>query len=159
MTNDGSGGSQADPVGDGPLWSGRFAKPPAPEAHALSTSLGFDVRLAAQDVRASIAHVEALRGAGLLSDTDAAALAEGLAAIGGEIADGTYRFGPADEDVHSAIERGVTDRLGDLGARLHAGRSRNDLVVTDVRLWLLDAHKRISGTHDAADPHARRSGR
>ena len=129
---------------DGPLWSGRFAKPPAPEAHALSMSLGFDVRLAAQDVRASIAHVEALREAGLLSDPDAAALVEGLAAIGAEIADGTFPFDPADEDVHSAIERGVTDRLGDLGARLHAGRSRNDLVVTDVRLWLLDARKRIT---------------
>jgi argininosuccinate lyase len=63
--------------------------------------------------------------------------------VGAEIAGRTFEFHPADEDVHSAIERGVTDRLGELGERLHAGRSRNDLVMTDLRLWLLDAHGRI----------------
>jgi argininosuccinate lyase len=132
------------PPGGEPLWGGRFAKPPAPEAHNLSVSLGFDVRLAAHDVRASLAHVEALRVAGLLSPGDAAVLAGALRDVGAEIAAGTFSFDPADEDVHSAIERGVIQRLGDLGARLHAGRSRNDLVVTDLRLWLLDAHGRIA---------------
>ena len=76
-----------------------------------------------------------------------------------EIADGTFSFDDADEDVHSAIERGVIDRLGDLGARLHAGRSRNDLVMTDLRLWLLDAHARIrdlaTGLIDVLLAHAR----
>jgi argininosuccinate lyase len=129
----------------GALWAGRFSKPPAPEAHALGRSLGFDVRLAAQDVQASVAHVRALRDAGLLSDEDAAALESALEEVGDAVADGTFAFDDADEDVHSAIERGVTDRLGDLGARLHAGRSRNDLVVTDLRLWVLAAGRRVEG--------------
>ncbi len=128
---------------DRPLWSGRFAEPPAAEAAALGRSLGFDLRLAPHDVRASIAHVHALEDAGLLSADDADALREALAAVGDEIVAGTFVVHPADEDVHSAIERAVTDRLGDLGARLHAGRSRNDLVMTDLRLWMLERHEHI----------------
>jgi len=130
-------------VTDTPLWSGRFAKPPAPEAEALDRSLGFDVRLAPQDVEASVAHVRALEDAGLVTAEEAGQLEKALREVGAEIASGTFAFHPADEDVHSAIERGVTDRLGDLGAKLHAGRSRNDLVMTDLRLWLLAASSRI----------------
>ena len=131
--------------GDEALWAGRFASPPAPEAHALGRSLHYDVRLAAHDVRAGLAHVGALEAAGLLSGDEAARLAAALREVGVAIADGTFAFADADEDVHSAIERGVTELLGDLGARLHAGRSRNDLVVTDVRLWLLEAGRRLEG--------------
>jgi argininosuccinate lyase len=130
---------------DAPLWGGRFSKSPAPEAQALGRSIGFDVRLAAQDVDASIAHVRGLQDAGLLNQEEATQLEDALAAIGHEIAEGRFAFDDADEDIHSAIERGVTERLGDLGARLHAGRSRNDLVVTDLRLWLLAAGRRIDG--------------
>ena len=125
--------------GSSPLWAGRFSTPPAPEAHALGRSLHFDVRLASVDVDASIAHARALLDAGLLDAAEAASLEEALAAVGDDIAEGRFAFHDADEDIHSAIERGVTDRLGDLGAKLHAGRSRNDLVVTDLRLWLLAA--------------------
>jgi argininosuccinate lyase len=128
-----------------PLWAGRFTSAPAPEALALGRSLSFDVRLAPHDVDASIAQVQGLRDAGLLNDADAAALEEALVAVGHLIVEGAFAFDPADEDVHSAIERGVTDQLGDVGARLHAGRSRNDLVVTDLRLWLLTAGRRIDG--------------
>jgi argininosuccinate lyase len=128
-----------------PLWSGRFTSAPAPEAQALGRSVHFDVRLATHDVDASIAHVHGLEEAGLLTSDDAAALIETLKGVGGQIAEGAFSFDQVDEDVHSAIERGVTDRLGDAGARLHAGRSRNDLVVTDLRLWLLDAGRRIDG--------------
>jgi argininosuccinate lyase len=128
-----------------PLWAGRFSKPPAPEAHALGRSVAFDVRLAAQDVDASTAHVAALAEAGLLTGDEAQALAVGLADVGREIADGTFAFEETDEDVHSAIERSITERLGDLGAKLHTGRSRNDLVVTDLRLWLLAAGRRVDG--------------
>jgi argininosuccinate lyase len=128
-----------------PLWAGRFSKPPAPEARALGRSIAFDVRLAAQDVDASVAHVRALQDAGVLSHDEAATLEDALAGIGHEIAEDRFEFDDADEDIHSAIERGVTERLGDLGARLHAGRSRNDLVVTDLRLWLLAAGRRIDG--------------
>jgi argininosuccinate lyase len=128
-----------------PLWAGRFSATPAPEAAALGGSLGFDVRLASQDVDASIAHVHALRDAALLQDDEASRLESALREVGAAIADGTFVVDPADEDVHSAIERGVSELLGELGARLHAGRSRNDLVVTDLRLWLLSAGRRIAG--------------
>jgi len=127
----------------GALWSGRFAKPPAPQAQALGRSVDVDLRLAPHDVDASIAHVHALQDVGLLSADEAAALADALAAVGRDIREGRLSIDPADEDVHSVVERAVIDRLGDLGARLHAGRSRNDLVVTDLRLWLLAAARRI----------------
>jgi argininosuccinate lyase len=130
---------------DAPLWAGRFTAPPAPAAHALGRSLHVDARLASVDVDASIAHVRALQDAGLLDADEAAALEEALAAVGDDIAEGRFDFHDADEDIHSAIEHGVTDRLGELGAKLHAGRSRNDLVVTDLRLWLLAAGRRIDG--------------
>jgi argininosuccinate lyase len=128
-----------------PLWAGRFSTPPAPEAQALGRSLGFDIRLAPFDVDASVAQVRALHDAGLVSALDAASLVETLLAVKGAIAGGELAFDPSDEDVHSAIERTVTNRLGDVGARLHAGRSRNDLVVTDLRLWLLAAGRRAGG--------------
>jgi len=121
------------------LWSGRFSAPPASEAHALGRSLAFDARLVSQDVEASIAHVRALEDAGLLDAEEAKALEAALADVGHEIAEGRATFDERDEDVHSVVERAVTDRLGDLGAKLHAGRSRNDLVITDLRLWLLAA--------------------
>jgi argininosuccinate lyase len=130
-------------VTDEPLWSGRFAKPAAPQAQGLGRSIGFDVRLAPQDVEASVAHVRALEDAELVTAEEAGQLEKALREVGAQIAAGTFAFNAADEDVHSAIERGVTDRLGDLGAKLHAGRSRNDLVMTDLRLWLLAAAARV----------------
>jgi argininosuccinate lyase len=128
---------------DAPLWAGRFSASPAPEAAALGRSLTFDVRLAPQDVEVSIAHAGSLEDAGILTADEAVQLEKALRKVGEEIAAGTFEFHPSDEDVHSAIERAVTDRLGDVGAKLHAGRSRNDLVMTDLRLWLLAAHRRI----------------
>jgi argininosuccinate lyase len=130
---------------DVPLWAGRFSTPPAPAAHALGRSLGYDVRLAAQDVAASIAHVGALLEAGLLDRDEARRLVESLVEVGADIDAGRLTFDPSDEDVHSVVERAVTERLGQLGAKLHAGRSRNDLVVTDFRLWLLE-HGLVIGT-------------
>jgi argininosuccinate lyase len=127
---------------DEPLWSGRFTKPPAPEAAALGSSIAFDVRLAPQDLEVSVVHVRGLEDAGLVDADEAAALEKALRTVGEQIAAGTFAFAAADEDVHSAIERGVTELLGDAGAKLHSGRSRNDLVVTDLRLWLLAARGR-----------------
>ena len=132
------------------LWDGRFSSPPSPQAEALGRSLGFDVRLAPQDVDASIAHVEALHGAGLLDDEERTRLHEALRAVGEEIAAGTFAFDETDEDVHSAIERAVTERLGEVGAKLHAGRSRNDLVATDLRLWMLASAARVETLLGAA---------
>jgi len=122
---------------DRPLWSGRFSTPPAPQAQALGHSLDVDRVLADEDVRAGTAHVEALREASLLTDDEARQLTDALATVRDAIVEGTFAFDPADEDIHSAIERGVIGSLGDVGAKLHAGRSRNDLVATDVRLHLL----------------------
>ena len=124
--------------GSGELWGGRFSGVPAPEAQALGRSLEVDAQLVSEDVQAGIAHVGALRDAGWLTDDDVRRLTEALERVRDAILAGTFAFDPADEDIHSAVERGVTDLLGDLGAKLHAGRSRNDLVATDVRLHLLD---------------------
>jgi argininosuccinate lyase len=129
----------------GPLWASRFSTSPAPEAHALGRSLSFDRRLAPFDVEASIAHVHGLCDARLLETDEAEELITALRAVGEEIQAGTFAFHERDEDVHSSIERAVTERCGGLGARLHAGRSRNDLVVTDLRLWSLAAGERIRG--------------
>jgi argininosuccinate lyase len=136
---DGRGGSDTPTAAGGTLWSGRFSGEPAPEARALGRSLDVDVRLAPQDVAVSIAHVAALLAAGLLERRDAIALTRALEDVGRDIARGGVRPNDADEDIHSVVERAVTERLGDVGARLHAGRSRNDLVATDLRLWLMDA--------------------
>ena len=130
---------------DGALWSGRFSSPPSPEAVALGRSTGFDLRLIAEDVRASVAHVAALRDAGLLSEQDARALTGALEEVGAWVASGDAVLDPTDEDVHSVVERAVIARVGVLGERLHAGRSRNDLVITDLRLWMLEAGRRIDG--------------
>jgi len=150
-------------MNDGPLWAGRFSKPPAAEAQALGRSLDVDRQLAHEDVDAGLAHVEALRLAELLTSDEARQLSDALVQVREEVLSERFDFHPDDEDIHSAIERGVTDRLGDLGARFHAGRSRNDLVATDVRLHMLvvqqtiDADLRaLAGTLiDRARQHAR----
>ena len=112
---------------------------------ALGRSLSFDVRLVRHDVAAGRAHAAALEAAGLLTPDERGSLDEALEQVGRRIEDGTFAFSDADEDVHSAVERGVTELLGDVGAKLHAGRSRNDLVATDVRLWALEAARRLDG--------------
>jgi argininosuccinate lyase len=126
-----------------PLWGGRFSKPPAPEAEALGRSIEVDRRLVSQDAQAGIAHAAALRDAGLLTAKEQERLAATLVEVRDAIIEGSFSFDPRDEDIHSAIERGVTQRLGDVGAKLHAGRSRNDLVATDVRLYMLDIARSI----------------
>jgi argininosuccinate lyase len=128
----------------GQLWAGRFSTPPAPEAAILGRSLEVDEVLAFEDAQAGVAHVAALRDAGLLAEEEAAQLERALYEVRDAMLAGRFAFDPADEDVHSAVERGVTELLGDLGAKLHAGRSRNDLVATDVRLHLLALHRTVA---------------
>ncbi|MGH2740643.1 MAG: argininosuccinate lyase [Actinomycetota bacterium] len=118
---------------------GRFARPPADAAWRLVRSLDFDVRLAPHDVRVSKAHAAALAAAGLISFEERDLLDRALDEIGGAISEGRFEFVKADEDIHMAIERGLTDRLGPVGAKIHAGRSRNDQVVADLRLFVKDA--------------------
>ncbi|MGQ0669162.1 MAG: argininosuccinate lyase [Actinomycetota bacterium] len=136
---------EPEPVGaaavpaETPLWSGRFTRAPSTAARAFTRSIGFDLRLAPHDVRATIAHAEALHEAGLLEEEEASDLAKELQLIAEEIEAGRFAFSEADEDVHSAIERALIERLGPTGAKIHAGRSRNDLVVADLRLWAVEA--------------------
>jgi len=126
--------------------SGRFAGAPAPAFVALNSSLALDWRLWPEDIEGSVAHTRALMGAGLLSAAELEAIEDGLAAVGREIEAGAFVPSDADEDVHMAVERRLTELIGDAGARLHAGRSRNDQVVTDVRLHL----RRVIERQDAA---------
>ncbi len=120
------------------LWGGRFSHSPAQSAFALSRSIDFDWRLAPYDLRASMAHCSLLEGAQLLSPSDAQGIRAALKELTEEVSKGTFLPIPSDEDVHSALERGLTKKLGSLGGVLRAGRSRNDQVSTDLRLYAID---------------------
>ena len=127
------------------LWGGRFAGGPADALARLSVSVHFDWRLAPYDIRQSQAHARVLNGAGLLTDTELGELLAALDDLSAAIATGQYRPTIEDEDVHTAVERGLLERLGTLGGKLRAGRSRNDQVATDLRLYLRDAVRWITG--------------
>ena len=130
--SDGEGGSP----GARPLWHGRFAEPPADELRRVHDSLAFDRRLAPDDLVGSRAHVAMLARVGLLTGEEAAAVTDALDRVGQELDGGTFAFEPSDEDIHTAIERRVTEIAGPAGAKLHTGRSRNDQIALDIRLYL-----------------------
>ena len=109
--------------------------PPADELMAFTSSLAFDMRLADDDLVGSRAHVRGLVRAGLLADAEGEAVLAALDRVAEELAEGSFLFTPSDEDVHTAVERRVTELAGPAGAKLHTGRSRNDQVATDLRLW------------------------
>jgi argininosuccinate lyase len=118
------------------LWQGRFGDTgPAEELLAYTVSLSYDQRLAGDDVAGSRAHVQGLVAAGLLSVGEAKILLAALDRVAHELSSNTLVFQPGDEDVHTAIERRVTEIAGEVGARLHTGRSRNDQIATDLRLF------------------------
>ena len=119
------------------LWHGRFEGGPGEALQALNDSLLFDRRMYREDVDGSRAHVRMLARVGLMSDDDAASVLRALDTTEAELADGSFDFQLSDEDIHTAVERRVTELAGDAGARLHTGRSRNDQVATDLRLWTL----------------------
>lgn len=123
-------------VADGAaLWHGRFESGPAEELMAYTESLSFDKRLWTDDITGSRAHVAMLVEVGILSDADGVAIASALDVVESEFLNGSFVFEPSDEDIHTAIERRVTQIAGDAGARIHTARSRNDQVATDLRLW------------------------
>ncbi|MDQ4007813.1 MAG: lyase family protein, partial [Actinomycetota bacterium] len=118
----------------GGLWGGRFAGGPSDALAALSRSTHFDWRLAPYDLAGSRAHARVLSRAGLLSESDLKSLLAGIDALADDVASGAFVPADDDEDVHSALERGLLERLGpELGGRLRAGRSRNDQVATLFR--------------------------
>lgn len=127
------------------LWGGRFAGGPADALAALSKSTHVDWRLAPYDLAGSRAHARVLHTAGLLDDETLAVMLDGLRRLGAAVADGSFAPMPEDEDVHTALERGLIDRVGaEVGGRLRAGRSRNDQVATLFRMYLRD-HARLCG--------------
>ena len=128
------------------LWGGRFTGGPADALAALSVSTHFDWRLARYDIAGSRAHARALRGAGLLDDAQLDGMIGALDRLEEDVVTGVFAPTPADEDVHTALERGLMERAGeDLGGRLRAGRSRNDQIATLIRMYLRDQARHIAG--------------
>ncbi len=128
------------------LWGGRFSGGPADALVELSRSTQFDWRLADVDLRGSVAHARVLHRAGLLDDDALAAMVAALEQLRSDVASGAFVPVPEDEDVHSALERGLIERAGaDLGGRLRAGRSRNDQIATLVRMYLRDEGRVLAG--------------
>ena len=125
------------------LWGGRFEGGPAEALARLSVSVQFDWRLAPYDLAGSRAHARVLARAGLLSAEELERMLGALGELDREVADGSFRANSTDEDVHTALERGLLDKLGPLGGKLRAGRSRNDQVATDLRLYLRDSARRV----------------
>ncbi|WP_299025111.1 argininosuccinate lyase [uncultured Thermanaerothrix sp.] len=121
-----------------PLWAGRFEQPMDAAAWTLNASLHVDRRLALADVRVNRAWAEALEEAGVLSAAERAALVAGLELLEQEFRSGVFVFQPTDEDIHTAVERRLRELVGPLGGKIATGRSRNDLVATDARLWLME---------------------
>ena len=126
------------------LWGGRFAGGPSEALAQLSVSVHFDWRLAQYDLLASKAHARVLHAAGLLTDDEATRMLLALDDLVEAVRTGQFRPTVADEDVHTALERGLLERLGALGGKLRAGRSRNDQVATDLRLYLRDQARRLA---------------
>jgi argininosuccinate lyase len=120
------------------LWHGRFDQEPDAQMWELNASIGFDIRLAEQDLRGSLAWAAAIRAAGVLTDEEHAQISDGLQSILAEFQSGKFSVKPSDEDIHTAVERRLGEIIGPLAGKLHTGRSRNDQVATDFRLWLLD---------------------
>jgi argininosuccinate lyase len=120
------------------LWGGRFTTQLDSLAWELNASISFDRRMAQQDVRGSMAWARAIAEAGVLTEDESTQICAGLQAVGEEFATGTFAFQPNDEDIHTAVERRLGEIIGPAAGKLHTGRSRNDQVATDFRLWVLD---------------------
>ncbi|KAJ7740718.1 putative argininosuccinate lyase [Mycena maculata] len=120
------------------LWGGRFTGKTDPLMHAFNQSLKYDQRMHAADIRGSIAYAKSLTLVGILTKEEEVKIMNGLTLVGKEWQDGVFQVQADDEDIHTANERRLSELIGPLGGKLHTGRSRNDQVATDMRLWLLD---------------------
>ena len=121
------------------MWGGRFSVKPAELMQAINVSIGFDKRLASQDLAGSRAHAAMLAAVGVIAPADEAAIQDGLNRIEAEIADGVFPFRDEFEDIHMNIEARLRELIGPAAGRLHTARSRNDQVALDVRLWTREA--------------------
>ena len=126
-------------------WGGRFAEGPSAIMAAINASIGFDRKMWRQDIQGSLAHAAMLAHVGIITAEDEAAIRTGLGKIAARIEAGDFPFDDALEDIHMNIEARLTETIGEAGKRLHTGRSRNDQVALDVRLWVRDAIDGLSG--------------
>ena len=120
------------------MWGGRFASGPDAIMESINASIDFDKRMAVQDIAGSIAHSAMLAKQNIITETDAEAIKEGLLIILSEIENGTFEYSKALEDIHMNIESRLKEIIGEPAGRLHTGRSRNDQVATDFKLWTRD---------------------
>ena len=127
------------------MWGGRFSDKPAELMQAINVSIGFDRRLAAQDLEGSRAHAAMLQKTGVITSEDAAQILKGLAAIGAEMDAGTFPFRDEYEDIHMNVEARLRELIGPAAGRLHTARSRNDQVALDFRMWVREACDRTHG--------------
>ncbi len=126
-------------------WDGRFSEPTDREVELFTSSLHYDRRLHRYDIEGSIAHARMLARQGIITKGEAIAIIDGLKEILDEIEAGSFPFHPGDEDIHMAIEKALTGRIGDVGGKLHTGRSRNDQIALDIRLYLRAEIVRVIG--------------
>ena len=145
------------------LWGGRMSEPPSDELMEFTASLPFDRQLAQADIAGSRAHVRGLEHAGILNRSEAQTLLQALDQVGAELASGAFAFAATDEDIHTAVERRVTQLAGEVGEKLHTGRSRNDQVATDLRLYakgeMLSVAKAVLEMQEVLLGRARDAGR
>jgi len=139
MTANSSDAPKTAPGAGQAMWGGRFSDKPAELMQAINVSIGFDRRLASQDLAGSRAHAAMLRKAGVISSEDEAAIQQGLETIAGEIEAGTFPFREEFEDIHMNVEARLRELIGPAAGRLHTARSRNDQVALDFRLWVREA--------------------
>jgi argininosuccinate lyase len=125
------------------LWGGRFTGSTDPIMHAFNESLSYDQRMWSQDIRGSQAYARALVGCQILTAQECTEIVDGLAKVGEEWKAGTFKVEADDEDIHTANERRLKELIGAVAGKLHTGRSRNDQVATDMRLWLMDEADRL----------------
>ena len=121
------------------LWGGRFSEPSDDDLKALNDSMRFDRRMYREDILGSIAYARAIAAVGVITSEEADAIIGGLQVVLAEFEGGTFEQKPDDEDIHTAVERRLTELIGAAGGKLHTGRSRNDQVATDFRLWVMNA--------------------
>lgn len=144
------------------LWHGRFGTGPADELMAYTSSLSFDTTLWREDIDCSLAHVRGLGHAGILPPGEVESIVEALNTVAAEIGQESFVFADSDEDIHTAVERRITELCGPIGAKLHTGRSRNDQSVTGLRLWskrrIVDVVERILDLQQTLLDRARTAG-
>ena len=126
------------------MWGGTFSEPPDALAYRFNSSLPFDQRLWEVDIQGSVAWAGALARAGVVAAAEAEQIQAGLRLVQAEFAGGKFAFVSLDEDIHTAVERRLGELIGPVAGKLHTGRSRNDQVATDFRLWVMAAEERVA---------------